>query len=139
MNYLLDTCIISELIARQPDPRVVNWIDSVNDANVYLSVITIGEIRKGIEKLPESRRRAAIAAWLDDELLVRFSGRILSIDVATMLLWGQLVGALESRGRRMAAIDSLIAAQALQRNLSLVTRNADDFRDSGAAIVNPWM
>jgi tRNA(fMet)-specific endonuclease VapC len=138
MKYLLDTCVISELVAKRPSQKVVDWIDQLDPDSVYLSVITIGEIRKGIEKLPDSPRKATLQTWLTDELLVRFNGRILPIDIAVILVWGQLIGRLELKGKKMAAIDSLIAASALHNKCELVTRNEDDFKHAGVKIVNPW-
>jgi toxin FitB len=138
MKYLIDTCIISELVAKKPNANVLKWIDSIDPDSAYLSVITIGEIRKGIEKLPDSQRRATLHAWLTEDLLARFSGRILPIDVEVVLVWGQLAGSLESEGKKMGAIDSLIAASALYNHCSLATRNEADFRHTGIAIVNPW-
>ena len=138
MKYLLDTCAISELVAKKPNPKVVDWIDSIDPDSTYLSVITIGEIWKGIEKLADSRRKATLQTWLSEELLARFSGRILSINLEVVLTWGQLTGSLESEGKKMAAIDSLIAATALHNHCSLITRNETDFINAGIAIVNPW-
>ena len=138
MNYLLDTCAISELAAKRPNQKIANWIDSIEEARLHLSVITIGEIRKGIEKLPDSPRRKALEEWLNEQLLVRFAGRIIPIDTGVMLAWGQLTGALETAGKTMSAIDSLIAASALHGSFSLVTRNEGDFEDAGVAVVNPW-
>jgi predicted nucleic acid-binding protein len=138
MRYLLDTCVISELVARRPDPRVVQWIDSIDEEKTYLSVITIGEIKRGIEKLPASERKKILTEWLDDDLLTRFKDNILSIDTDVMLVWGELTADLEVRGKKMPAIDSLIAAIALRGSLSLVTRNEDDFRNTNVAIINPW-
>lgn len=138
MRYLLDTCLISELIAKQPNSRVIDWVDAQNPETLYLSVITIGEIAKGITKLPTSRRKDALTIWLNHALPDRFSGRILSIDTATMTLWGNLVGQLEQHGRSLPVMDSLIAATALQNFLHLVTRNEADFMGTGVAIVNPW-
>ena len=138
MNYLLDTCAISELVAKQPNQKVVEWIDSIEEVRLYLSVVTIGEIRKGIEKLPDSRRRTVLEEWLNDQLLVRFAGRIVPIDIGVMLRWGQLTGALEVASKTTPAIDSLIAAIVLYGNFSLVTRNEDDFRYVDIPIVNPW-
>ncbi|MBI5651080.1 MAG: type II toxin-antitoxin system VapC family toxin [Chloroflexi bacterium] len=138
MNYLLDTCVISELVAKRSNPRVVAWVDRIEEPRLYLSVITIGEIRKGIEKLADSRRKTILRAWLDDQLLVRFSERILPLDIQTLLEWGRLAARLESKGKPMSALDSLIAASALARGLALVTRNENDFQDVGVTIINPW-
>lgn len=138
MRYLLDTCMISELVAKRPDADVLQWVDSIDEEKLYLSVITIGEIKKGIEKLPESPRRRILAEWLEGDLLIRFKGRILSIDTAVMLAWGKLATDLEKQGKKMPAIDSLIAAIALEGRLTLVTRNENDFAHSGVTVVNPW-
>ena len=138
MKYLLDTCVISELVAKQPDEKVIEWIDNVKQENIYLSVITIGEIRKGIEKLSESKRKEILGKWLNEELLIRFRGNILAIDIDVMLVWGELTGRLEIQGKKMPAMDSLIAAIAIHNNCSLVTRNQDDFKYAGLTIVNPW-
>jgi len=138
VKYLLDTCVISELVAKKPNPKVVSWIDSIDPDSAYLSVITIGEIRKGIEKLPDSRRKTTLHSWLIEELMARFSGKILPIDTEVVLMWGQLIGSLESDGKKMAAIDSLIAATALYNHCSLVTRNETDFKHTGIEIINPW-
>lgn len=138
MRYLLDTCVISELVAKRPNQRITDWIDGVDPEAVHLSVITIGEIRKGIEKLPDSKRKSMLQEWLVGELFVRFSDRILPIDLDVILVWGQMIGRLELSGKKMAAMDSLIAALALSGNLSLVTRNEDDFKYAGIQIVNPW-
>jgi len=138
MNFLLDTCVISELVAMQPNPHVVQWVDSVDEDKLFLSVITIGEIKKGIEKLADSRRKDALVEWLNDGLLVRFRDRILPIDIPVVLVWGQLAADLDRQGRRMPAIDSLLAATCLQGELQLVTRNEDDFAQSGITVINPW-
>jgi toxin FitB len=138
MNYLLDTNVISELIAKQPNQKVVDWIDQLDPNTVYLSVITIGEIRKGIEKLALSQRRTTLTAWLTQDLLVRFDGRIAAITTDVILIWGELVGRMELAGHSIAAIDSLIAATALAGNYRLVTRNAVDFQYTGVTVINPW-
>lgn len=138
MSYLLDTNVISELIARRPNEQVLQWLDQLDPESVYLSVITIGELRKGIEKLADSRRKEKLRKWLAEELLVRFRDRILVLDVEVMLRWGELAGRLERRGRTLAAIDSLIAALALTHSCTLVTRNETDFRDTEVRIADPW-
>ena len=138
MNYLLDTNVISGLVAKQPNQKVVDWIDGRDPETVFLNVVTIGELRKGIEKLPPSKRRDALMDWLTTDVLLRFQGRIAAITIEVMLTWGQLAGQLEQAGRPMAAVDSLIAAIAREGGYTLVTRNEADFQHAGVPIVNPW-
>ena len=138
MKYLLDTCIISELISKQPNPKVVEFVDLLDPEDVYLSVITIGEIVKGIEKLSKSRRKTDLQNWLNEDLLVRFEGNILTLDTDILIEWGALTARLESAGKTMPAIDSLIAATALAKKMTLVTRNVSDFDETDVEIVNPW-
>jgi tRNA(fMet)-specific endonuclease VapC len=138
MSYLLDTCVISELAASQPNEKVVNWLADLDPDKVYLSVVTLGEIQKGIEKLPPSKKKEALRAWLKDDLLIRFRGRLLPLETGEMLTWGGLISRIEAKGTPMPLIDSLIAATALHHDLVLVTRDEDDFAPSGAHIVNPW-
>jgi len=138
MNYLLDTCVISELASKQPDARVVEWVDSLPSERMYLSVITIGEIRKGIEKLQESKRKEALRSWLQDELLVRFRDRIVVLDLGALLTWGDLAAALARQGRPLPAMDSLLAATALHHDFVFATRNEDDFSRTGVKLLNPW-
>jgi len=138
VNYLLDTNVISELIAREPNQKVVDWIDSLDPETVYLSVITIGELRKGIEKLVPSRRKDQLTVWLENDLLLRFADKIVAITKDVMLVWGDLTGRLERDGKPIAAIDSLLAATALQGEYTLVTRNEEDFQHTGVSILNPW-
>lgn len=138
MNYLLDTNVISELVARSPNPQVIDWLDQLDPDAVYVSVITIGEIRKGIEKLAPSRRKETLTTWLDRDLVHRFAGHIVAITTDVMLVWGDLTGRLERDGTPIAAMDSLIAASALEGNYTLVTRNDTDFQHTGVHIINPW-
>lgn len=138
MKYLLDTCVISELVAKHPNPQVVGFVDGLDSDDVYLSVITIGEIVKGVEKLPKSKRKHELHSWLKEDLLVRFDGRIIPLDTEVLMQWGALVGQLESTGVTLPAIDSLIAATTLTHKLTLVTRNVNDFSGAGIEIVNPW-
>ena len=138
MNYILDTNVISELVAPRPNPKVIAWIQSIDPNQVFLSVIAIGELKKGIEKLPDSGRKEILDRWLREDLLVRFENRILSIDTETMLIWGKLIAQLEASGHPMSAIDSLLAATTAQWHFTLVTRNTTHFENTGIALFNPW-
>jgi predicted nucleic acid-binding protein len=138
VNYILDTNVISELVAARPDPNVTAWIQSIDPEQVFLSVIAIGELMKGIEKLPNSERKEVLDRWLHEDLLVRFENRLLNIDVETMLVWGSINAQLESIGRPIAVIDSLLAATALERKCTLVTRNTAHFERTGISLLNPW-
>jgi tRNA(fMet)-specific endonuclease VapC len=138
MKYILDTNIVSELISKQPNQRVVDWLKGVDIKNLFLSVITIGEIRKGIEKLPESLRKNNIQDWFENELLIRFDQRILPLDLSVILLWGELVGQSEKKGRKLPPLDSLIAATTKHYNYTLVTRNQKDFDEIEIVVYNPF-
>ena len=115
----------------------MGWIDGINDYEIYLSVVTVGEIRKGIEKLPNSPRKSALHAWLVDDLLLCFEGRIL-LGVNEFLEWGAMVGRSEQSGRPLSAMDSLIAALSRYHGCKLVTRNEADFAGLGIPVLNPW-
>ncbi|GER79288.1 MAG: type II toxin-antitoxin system VapC family toxin [Anaerolineales bacterium] len=138
MKYLLDTCVISEMVSKQPNPKVLEFVDSLDPDAVYLSVITIGEIAKGIEKLPKSKRKQELHAWLAEDLLVRFDGKIIPLSADVLLEWGILNARLESIGKMLPAMDSLIAATVVVHDLILITRNVNDFENTGIEIVNPW-
>lgn len=138
MNYLLDTCVISELVAKRPSSQVIAWIDSIEERRLHLSVMTLGEIQKGIEKLSDSERKTRLIIWLNEELPRRFADRIVPIDAKVMLEWGRLTGSLEKKGKPMSVIDSLIATIALHNNFILVTRNEADFENADIEILNPW-
>jgi len=138
MTSLLDTCVISELVAKRSDPRVTRWVDSIDPESVYLSGVTIGEIRKGIEKVRESARKEALERWLHEDLLIRFRDHLSVLDAKVLLEWGALTGRLEIQGTPMPAMDSLIAATALSHDLVLATRNERDFLNAGIKLFNPW-
>ena len=138
MNYLLDTCVLSEFTRRKPEEKVIRWLDQIAGEKLFLSVITIGEIQHGIQRLPESSRKADLLVWMNNGLIERFNNRILSLNTATMLLWGSLLARMDKSGHPMPAMDSLIAATALQNHLTIVTRNVVDFQPCGAQVINPW-
>ncbi len=138
MNFLLDTCVISELIKTQQNQNVINWVNSCSEDTLFLSSLTIGEIQKGISKLPISKKKSVLQNWLNKNLLVRFNQRILSIDSIVAQKWGEILFTSEKNGYKLPAIDSLIAATAIVNNITLVTRNVRDMVHSKASIYNPW-
>lgn len=138
MNYILDTNVVSELVAQNPDHHVIQWVESVDPESLFLSVITIGEIKTGVEKLSSSKRKKNLIAWLEQDLLVRFREYILPIDTSVVMTWGRLLAELEKSGKPMPAIDSLLAATASDLGYTLVTRNITDFEDASILLLNPW-
>ena len=137
MNYLLDTCVISELVKPFPNGKVIDWLRNTPDDRLFLSVVTIGEIRKGISKLGESKKKTLLTNWLNT-LIQDYQNRIYPIDLMVAENWGNLQGMAEKTGNPMSSFDSLIAAIAYTHNLVLVTRNEKDFTASHLPIVNPW-
>lgn len=137
MNNLLDTCVFAEYQKKQPDEKVIAWVNSRIEETLFLSVLTIGEINKGIAKLPKSKRKTELEKWLQ-KLIIRFDKRILPLDLEVVRFWGELTGTLETKGRVLPIIDSLIAATALVHNLTIITRNEDDFADTGVKLLNIW-
>ena len=138
-GFLLDTNVISELVKAKPEPKVTNWIDSVDENLLYLSVLTLGEIRKGIALLRDVPRRVALEAWLNSDLAPRFAERILSIDRAVADRWGQLAADAAEARTPLPVIDGLLAATALHQNMTLVTRNTKDIVVTGVPAFNPWV
>jgi toxin FitB len=138
MRYLLDTCVISEIVKKKPDKNVIEWIEGCVEEMLFLSVLTIGEIQKGIAKLSEKNRKASLQSWLDSELRERFSGRILAITEEVALTWGILQGEAELKGKALPTIDGLLGATALCNNLTIATRNVKDLLGTGATTFNPW-
>jgi len=138
-GYLLDTNCISELVRDQPDPGVTAWIDSAEEELLFLSVLTFGEIRKGLAELPQSTRRTQLEVWMELELRVRFAGRILPIDVSVTDRWGVLAASAKKQGKTLSTIDGMLAATALQHNLTVVSRNGKDFAPAQVQVLNPWL
>jgi toxin FitB len=138
MSYLLDTNVVSELVKPAPEPRVWQWLNATPDNMLYLSVITIGEIQRGIDRLSLSPRKTRYEQWLREEIIELYTDRILGIDLQTMQQWGRLMARLETKGRVLPMLDSLLAATALVHDLRLVTRNERHFVDIGVMTVNPW-
>jgi predicted nucleic acid-binding protein len=136
VSYLLDTNVLSELRRKTPDAAVLEWFTRRPASTLYLSVLTFGELRKGIEGVPDAKRRMALTDWLETDLPAFFAGRILPVDAQVADRWGRL---LSAAGRPLPAIDSLLAASAALHGLSMVTRNSRDFADLGLDVINPWV
>ena len=134
----MDTCGISEAVKPRPDQGLVAWLKGVDPSQVYISVVTLGEIRTGIECCTDGAKKARLEAWLTNDIAQQFAGQVLSFDADVADRWGRLVAVLKQGGITPAAIDSLIAATALQHNLSVITRNEKDFKTMGVGVTNPW-
>ncbi len=139
MKYLLDTCVISEIIKSAPNERVITWLQSIDENNLYISVLTFGEIEKGIEKLADGSKKQTLRSWLEDDLKHRFENRIIQIDLDVALKWGQIQAMAEKVGKSLPAIDGLIAVSALVNNCTVATRNDSDMTQSTAEVFNPWV
>jgi toxin FitB len=138
-GYLVDTNVISEIVRPRPDPNVVTWMESVDESLLHLSVLTLGEIRKGISLRPRDKRRTQLEAWLEQDLRARFAGRILPIDEPVADHWGLLIAEARRKGKESPGnIDALLAATALHYNLTLVTRNVKDLANTPVQLLNPW-
>ena len=135
MSYLLDTNVLSELRKRTPNAGVVEWFAQRPASTLFLSVLTLGELRKGVEGVKDVTRRMALLDWLDADLPAFFTGRILSVDAPVADRWGRMLAAA---GRPVPAIDSLLAATAIHHGLSIVSRNVRDLADLGLDVINPW-
>lgn len=136
MSFLVDTNVLSELARARPEPKVVQWLRE-NEASLYLSTVTIGEIRRGIERLPTGERKTALLTWLSG-LCRRMEGRVLSFNTATAHVWGQLLATWERKGITIPSLDGQIAATAHRHGLTIVTRNLTDFQATGLKLFNPF-
>jgi predicted nucleic acid-binding protein len=139
LRFLLDTCLISELVRPAPDPGVLNWIAQQDESSLFLAAVSLGELKRGIEKLAAGKRKTFLHQWLTENVIQRFGDRILPLGADVCLRWGETQAQLEKLGQPMPAIDGLIAAIALQHQLTVVTRNTRDMQASGAALINPWV
>ena len=138
MNYLIDTCLISEGLRPRPDSGAIAWMEACDRDRQYLSVLTLGELQTGVEKLGATRRRDGLQAWLDREVVEQFSGRILPVNSEVAVTWGRMQAVLERAGKPIPLLDGLLCATALTHNLVVVTRNTRDFESTGVQLLNPW-
>ena len=138
-GFLLDTNVISEFNRRgDPNRLVKQWLEAADTDSLYTSVLTLGEIRFGVELLPPGKRRTQLEQWLDRDVPEWFEGRILPVDQSISDRWGFVRAQAQMKGRPLSVIDALLAATALQHNLTIVSRNVSDFAVVGLAVVNPW-
>jgi toxin FitB len=137
-GFLLDTNIPSEMTRPSPQPSVSAWLDDADDDRLYFSVVSLGEVLKGVTLLTESRRRIQLQQWLDETLRPWFEGRVLPVDQPIAERWGALTGQCQLKGRPLKVVDGFIAATALEHDLTVVTRNVKDFAGLGVMIINPW-
>jgi len=138
LNYLLDTNIISEFISKTPNKRVVDYILTLDESSLFLSVITIGEIKAGIEKLDNGKKKENLLYWLEHDLLSRFENRIISINLDVMMQWGEINQQLRKIGTPLPIMDSLIGATCKALDITLITRNEKDFKNIDIPIINPF-
>jgi predicted nucleic acid-binding protein len=139
MTYLLDTCVISEYVKKQPCEKVINWIDAQEEGSLFISIITIAEIKKGIVRIEKSQasRYQKLEKWLQT-LEQRFTNRILPLNKNIFDSWAKICGQSEAEGKKLPIMDSLIAATASENNLIIVTRNISDFAFSSVNVFSPW-
>lgn len=138
MKYLLDTCVISEMTKKDPNRNVTGWISGIEESRLFLSAFSIGEIYKGIEKLPSGKRKVELGNWVSYDLTERFRNRIIDFDMCTAAAWGKIQAQSELKGSALPAIDGLIAATGISHDLTVVTRNIKDMEISGVTLLNPW-
>lgn len=138
MKYLLDTCVLSELVRPRPDAQVIDWLRKQNPESLYISAITVGEIERGIAKRGGDARAVALGRWLRLEIMGRFAKRIVAVDESVAMEWGRVCGEAERAGKKRPAIDALIAATAAVHGMKIVTRNVNDMAGMGVPILNPF-
>jgi predicted nucleic acid-binding protein len=138
VRYLLDTCLLSEFQKPQPSPNVTDWLARQHEGDLYLSVLTLGEIQKGISQLPPGRKKTSLQSWLEGDLRDRFQERIVEVSEDVALHWGRIAGAAQRRGTPAPVIDALIAATALTLDATVVTRDDTNISRAGARTFNPW-
>ena len=139
MKYILDTNVISELTKTNPNPKVLDFLNSLAEEDIYLSSITIGEIYFGIQKLPHGKKKEKLLSWIENKLLPRFHNKVISIDTDVMLQWAILTNELKTKGMPLPIMDSLIGATCIAKNFTLITRNEKDFQYINLKMINPFV
>lgn len=138
MNFLLDTNVVSEATRPQPSAMVLDWIAAQDGESLFISAITLGELRRGALFLAAGKRRRALLRWIETGIKANFAGRILPVDALVMERWAQLEATTAKTGRRLPLMDSLLAATSLAHDLTLATRNLADFKTAGVPLLDPW-
>lgn len=138
MKYLADTNLLSELLKRRPNPGVMRWLLSVDENDIAVSVITLGELQRGASRLRPGDQQTRLQTWIDQYIIPRFSGRFVGVGMDEMLEWGRRYGLFERQGRPRPVLDSLLAVTALTHDLAVVSRNTRDFDEWGVPVINPW-
>jgi len=138
VRFLLDTNLLAETISPRPDPGVLAWIDAQSAEDLAISVLVLGEVQRGVSRLPEGRRRAELKRWLDETLRMDYQGRTVPVSDVIALEWGRVSGEAMKRGRTIPDPDGLLVATAIVLNLTLVTRNERHCAGWGAPLINPW-
>ena len=138
MRLLLDTNVLSEVTKPRPDEGVMSWLHGLDEDRTFISVISIAEIRRGVALMDAGRRRDALGEWLAHDLPQRFEDRIIPVDGAVALAWGDLMAVAKRSGRGLSSMDGLIAATTTAHQLTLATRNTRDFEGWGIEIIDPW-
>jgi predicted nucleic acid-binding protein len=138
VKYLLDTCFLSELVKAAPNHRVKQWLENQESENLFVSALTLAELHRGIAKMPASKRKMELSAWML-QLDIQFEDRVLAFSASTAMIWGHLCAKVEAKGKPMPLMDALMAAVALEHGLCLVTRNERDFAQAPVLLINPWV
>lgn len=138
MSFLLDTNVVSEWVKPRPNRGMLSWLNECDEDRIFVSVVTVAELRHGVERLPSGARRNRLHDWLSEELPTRFEGRLLGVDAHVANIWGLFMTLMQASGRSINVMDACIAAIAKHHRLTLVTRNVRDFEMLKIAVVNPW-
>ena len=138
MSFLLDTSVISEGARPRPNPGVMDWLASMDEEQLFLSIVSLAELRHGIERMDDGRRKTGLDIWLTEQLVPRFEERLLPVDPGTADQWSRIVARTQAAGRSIGVLDAFLAAHARQHQLTLVTRNVSDFEVTGIRLFNPW-